>query len=410
VARRRAADPLAGIALALEGCRLDPGTAVVVAVSGGADSVFLLRALHRLAGPRRLELTVAHLDHGWRGAAGAADAAWVAALAGTLGLPFRGGRVDAAAEARRRRRSPEDAARRLRYAFLRDVCRAVGAPAVATGHTADDQVETVLLALLRGSGPAGLAGMAAAGPLPAPGSAGLRLVRPLLGLERAALRPALEALGQPWREDATNLDPALPRNRLRLEVAPLLAALAPGYRRAVARAARLSGEAAAYLGEMGARAGNDLFRPEGAALVAERRALLALHPALRAAVLRWAVARCAEAGAATGVAPDRPAVPEAAHLDGALATLARGRGGATAWLTPGLRLRLERGRARIEPAGAGGDNGEPRGGQRHRRMGSDGERAEGEAPGGGGSRGRILEIEPAAQPSHPSRGPEEPCR
>ena len=404
----RAADPLTGVAGALAGCRVEPGAALVVAVSGGADSVFLLRALHRLAGSRRLALTVAHLDHGWRGPAGAADAAWVAALAAALGLPFRGGRVDAPAAARAGGRSPEDAARRLRYAFLRDVCREAGAAAVATGHTADDQVETVLLALLRGSGPAGLAGMAAAAPLPAPGSAGLRLVRPLLGLERAALRAALAALGQPWREDASNLDPGLPRNRLRLEVAPVLAVLAPGYRRAVARAARLSGEAAAYLGAQGALAGDELFRPDGAALVAQRRALLALHPALRAAVLRWAVARCA---GAAGAAPERPAVPEAAHLEGALATLERGRGGATAWLTPGLRLRLERGRARIEPAADGG--GEPRAGQRHRRMGSDGERAgrgDGEAPGGGAPGGRILESEPAAHPSRPSRGPEEPCR
>ncbi len=387
---RRAADPLAGVARALTGFRLEPGTALVVAVSGGADSVFLLRALHRLAGRFRLDLTVAHLDHGWREEAGAADAAWVAALAAGLGLPYRCGRVDATAAARRARRSPEDAARRLRYAFLRDVCREVGATAVATGHSADDQVETVLLALLRGSGPAGLAGMAAAAALPAPQSEGLRLLRPLLDLERAALRPALEAMGQSWREDASNLDPRRPRNRLRLEVGPHLEALAPGYRRAVARAARLSGEAAAYLRATGARVGEALFRPEGPALVADRRSLLALPPAERAAALRWAVVRWG-AGAAGG--EDGPGA-EWAHLDGALATLERGRGGAVAWLTPWLRLRLERGRALIEPAG-----GEPPGGQRHRPGEGDAGRADRVPPGGGACGGRILEGEPVDQSS-----------
>jgi tRNA(Ile)-lysidine synthase len=402
VSGRRAADPLAGVTRALSGFRLDPGTALVVAVSGGADSVFLLRALHRLAGRFRLELTVAHLDHGWREEAGAADAAWVAALAAGLGLPFRGGRVDALAAARRARRSPEDAARRLRYAFLRDVCREVGATAVATGHSADDQVETVLLALLRGSGPAGLGGMGAVAPLPAPRSEGLRLLRPLLDLERAALRLALEAMGQSWREDATNLDPQRPRNRLRREVAPHLEAIAPGYRRAVTRAARLSAEAGAYLRAVGARVGEALFRPEGPTLVADRRALLALPAAERAAALRWAIVRGGGGGRGGAEGPGA----EWAHLEGALATLERGRGGAVAWLTPGLRLRLERGRALIEPAG-----GEPPRGQRHRPGGGDAGRAERGQSGGGAGGGRILGGEPVDQSTPtPEVGPASPTR
>jgi tRNA(Ile)-lysidine synthase len=338
----RAEAPLRTVERTLAGGLVPPGQRVVVAVSGGADSVFLLLALHRLAGRRGLTLEVAHLDHGWRGPAGAADAAWVAALAGDLGLPFHGGRVDARGAARAGRLSPEGAARALRYAFLRDVCRETGAAFVATGHTADDQVETILLALLRGSGPAGLGGMAEAGPLPAPESEGLRLVRPLLGVGRGAVRDALRAGGQAWREDATNLDPRLPRNRLRLDVLPRLEAVSPGWRRAIRRAGALAGQAADYLRREGQQAGERLFRPEGAALVARRRDLLALHPALRSETLRWAVAQVG--GGA----------PEWAHLTGALATVERGRGGAVAWLAPGVRLRLERGRVALEPERSGG--------------------------------------------------------
>jgi tRNA(Ile)-lysidine synthase len=316
------------------------GQAVVVAVSGGGDSVFLLLSLHALAPRLQLALHVAHLDHGWRGASGAADAAFVAALAARLGLPYHGQRVAAPQLARAGRLSPEDAARRLRYAFLRDVCRDVGASTVATGHTQDDQVETILLAWLRGSGPEGQAPMEWAGPLPVPDAAGLRLVRPLLGLSRPAARAALRALDQDWREDATNADLDLPRNRLRLEVLPALESLSPGYRDAVVRAATLSAQAGAYLAQSACRAGAELFEAHGPALRAPRQDFLALDPALRGAVLRWAV--CRLQGHTTDL--------EWAHVQGALETIERGRGGAVAWLSPRLRLRLAQRWLFVEPS------------------------------------------------------------
>ena len=181
-------------------------------------------------------------------------------------------------------------------------------------------------------------------PFPAPESAGLRLARPLLELQREALRTALRARGQDWREDPSNLDPRLPRNRLRLEVLPLLAQIAPGYRRAVGRSAALVAGAADLLRLEAQRAAGALFRPQEGALGASRRDFLALHPAVRAEALRCAVRRGGALGARA---------PERAPLEGALEMVERGRGGAVAWLAPGARLRLERGRVLVEPDPAG---------------------------------------------------------
>ena len=383
MARRRASSPQTLHRLVERAIRrnglLATGESVVVAVSGGADSIFLLHALHNLATRLRLRLHVAHFDHGWRGAASAADASFVGDVAARLGLPFHLGAigerrtlaVDKSSTSRRR--APEDAARRARYAFLRDVCRDTGATVVATGHTLDDQVETILLALLRGSGPRALGGMPPSAPLPTPAADGVRLVRPLLDLERAALRAALDALGQEWREDASNQDERYPRNRLRASVIPALEAISPGFRSALLRAGDLSAQAGDFLHHSAQEAARSLFRrlaPGEQAAVAgdaaagepgvlgsadggvpaplaiERRAFLALHTALQAEVLRIAVAR------AQGSAQDL----EWAHITGAIATIRRGRGGAVAWLAPGLCARLARGWIVIEGAASETEN------------------------------------------------------
>lgn len=190
-----------------------PGARVAVALSGGADSVALLFLLHDLAAAGELQLAgAAHLHHGLRSGADE-DAAFCAALAGRLGVPFEAACVDAAARAWRTRCSVEAAARAARYEFFEAAATRLGADHVAVGHTRDDQAETVLLRLLRGSGSAGLRGI-----LPVRG----RIVRPLLGCTRAELRAYLVARGEPWREDETNADPRLPRNRVRLELLPYL--------------------------------------------------------------------------------------------------------------------------------------------------------------------------------------------
>jgi len=233
-----------------------PRTVVALGVSGGADSVALLRALHELADPLALRLTVAHFNHGWRGAESDADEAFVAGLAARLGLPFRAGRAAAVAGANR-----EAEARQARYDFLfsaaadaaRETPPGGGEPspaAVAVAHHADDQAETLLINLLRGAGPDGLSGMAAAGPgpgKPAPGRPALRLVRPLLEITRAELRDYLGRLGQDFREDSSNQDPNFLRNRIRHELLPLLATFNPAIARTLGRTAEVMREEAEAL-------------------------------------------------------------------------------------------------------------------------------------------------------------------
>jgi tRNA(Ile)-lysidine synthase len=317
---------------------VERGSVVVAGVSGGADSVFLLVSLHALAAPFRLTLHVAHLDHGWRGRAAAADAAFVQSLGERLGVPVHLGRVDAPALARAERLSPEEAARTLRYRFFAQVCRQVGANVVATGHTQDDQVETVLLAWLRGSGLAGLAGMEERTALP--GAPEITLIRPLLAISREAIRQALGELGYQWREDATNLDVRLLRNRVRLQVMPFLEHLFPSFRATTLRTARLAGQAYAFVRQAAAERAASLFVRDGERLRAPRPAFLGLPAALRGEAIRWAGAQL------QGDVRDL----EWAHVDGALRAIERGRGGATVRLTRQLQVRLERGTIVVERA------------------------------------------------------------
>jgi tRNA(Ile)-lysidine synthase len=178
---------------------LRPGDRVVVACSGGADSVALAHLAARSA--RRLGLAgvvLAHLDHALRPGS-RDDAAFVAALAKRLGLPLV---AERRAVRKRRGESPEAAARRVRYAFLERAAEKAGADVVATAHHMDDQAETVLLAVLRGTGPRGLAAMAPSRALRR--GSKVRLVRPLLPFRRERLREWLARWSEPWREDPTN--------------------------------------------------------------------------------------------------------------------------------------------------------------------------------------------------------------
>ena len=200
--------------------------AVVVGVSGGADSVALLRAL-LLAGARPV---AAHLDHALRPDS-AGDADWVRDLAAGLGVPFRSARVDVAAVAARRGWNLEDAARRVRAEFLGRVAKSCGAGAVLTAHTRRDQAETVLAGLLRGEAP----------PYGMPAARG-RVRRPWLDVPRADIEAFLHELGQDWREDPTNADPTYTRAWLRREVMPVLTARFPALEAALVRVARLSAE------------------------------------------------------------------------------------------------------------------------------------------------------------------------
>lgn len=184
---------------------------VLAGVSGGGDSVALLLALRRLVPADAVRrLVVLHAEHDLRADA-ADDHAFVEALAMRLGLPFIGRRLAVRPEGGE---GIEAAARRLRYDFFIEAAAEVGGRHVVVAHTADDQAETILHRLLRGTGVAGLAGMPAAREL----APGVSLLRPLLGLRRAEARGFLSAIGEAWREDPTNADRRYPRNLLRHDV------------------------------------------------------------------------------------------------------------------------------------------------------------------------------------------------
>lgn len=217
---------------------------MLAAVSGGADSVAMLAALRELARPLGIRLTVAHLHHGIRGASADADRRFVRALARRWRIRCVTGQADVPGLARRRGLSLEMAAREARYRFLANVARRLRAHAVAVAHTADDQAETVLLKLARGAGPAGLGGMA-----PCTTIRGLRVIRPLLDVPRREVVRFLRSRGQGWREDESNQDLSILRNRVRHRVLPFLEReLNPSVRTVLARTADLLREEEAWLG------------------------------------------------------------------------------------------------------------------------------------------------------------------
>ena len=269
--------------LALALADFPPAARYLVGVSGGRDSVALLDGL-LAAGFSRL--VVCHLDHGLRGRASAADARFVARLAGARDLPLETGRADVRALAKAAGCSLETAARDARYRFFADAAGRRRCRTVLLAHHADDQVETFLFNLLRGAGPAGLAGMARDSGRRV-GRRTLRIVRPLLGVWRAEIDAYLLERGLEWREDATNADPAhATRNALRHEALPLLArVLGRDVRRALWRTADILGAEEAWLAETLAADG-----PPGAELAV---AAVAAQPLARQRrVLRaWLAAR-----------------------------------------------------------------------------------------------------------------------
>lgn len=214
-----------------------PGDRVGVAVSGGADSVALMRLLDAGRAEWGIALLVLHFDHALR-AESAEDAQFVEMLARSRSLEFIGERADVAAAAAREKRNLEDTARRLRYDFFGRVAKQRGLTKVAVAHTMDDQAETVLARVLRGTGPAGLAGIRERNGV---------VVRPLLGIRRAALRDYLRELGQEWREDKTNADISRERARIRSKLLPLLESdFSPHSVERLAKLAELASEEARF--------------------------------------------------------------------------------------------------------------------------------------------------------------------
>lgn len=191
---------------------------VLVAVSGGADSVALLLGLVELQTECSLELKAAHLDHGLRGEDSDADAAWVENLCRRLSVDCVVERQDVKAFQIESKHTLEEAARKTRYAFLEQTALTQNCTDIALAHTADDQAETILHHILRGTGLAGLRGI----PREREIGSDLRLLRPLLEVRRTEIETWLNERGQDYRHDASNLDPRFTRNRIRHQLLPLL--------------------------------------------------------------------------------------------------------------------------------------------------------------------------------------------
>lgn len=289
------------VARSLRNAREDSARPTLVAgLSGGADSVSLLHALHALAGQDGFRLVAAHLDHGLRPDS-ARDAAFCRRLCRTLGVPLRVGRADVRARAARDGGGIEEAARLERHAFLEAVRLREGALWIVLAHTRDDQAETVLLRLLRGSGSAGLGAMRA--------RAG-RLLRPMLRVSRQDVLDHLAAHGLAWREDPSNADPAFLRNRIRHELIPYLESrFNPAVREALARTASVLAEEAELLATIAAAVG---LRSEDGAAILPREAVARAPRAVARIAVRNAVRA---AGGLRGVALD--------HVDGIIDLAAR---------------------------------------------------------------------------------------
>ena len=240
----------------------EPGERVVVAVSGGPDSLALLSVLREILPAVPLHLTVAHFDHGWRADSGD-DRDFVASMAAKWGYAFHTARATDDTP------HTESAARTARYAFLRQTAAGTNSTAIAMGHTQDDQVETLLLHLLRGSGSRGLGAMR---------RRDADLARPLLDISRKDIEAYLSRLHLTPRRDPSNEDPRFTRNRLRQAVLPAIDAFDPAARESLARTADILSEEDRFLEDAIAEVPADLAR--------DRVAFAKLPPALQRRVIR----------------------------------------------------------------------------------------------------------------------------
>ena len=295
---------------------LPRGGRVLVALSGGPDSVALLHILRTLERRGVLVLAgAAHLNHQLRGAAADADEAFCGDLAAASGIRFVAGRTDVAALARESGRSLEDAARHARYRFLNDTATALDAAAIAVGHSRDDQAETFLLRLIRGAGAAGLAGIRPRAD---------RVIRPLIDISRAELRQYAAAHALEFREDASNADFRIPRNRVRHELLPHLEQFSPAIAATLARAAGLAREDEEFLDQLAIESAAWIVLQESDGVAVDIAGLTALAPALASRVARKAL---------SAAAPDRFIGFQ--HIDDLL-DLARGGAEGAAVTLPGV--------------------------------------------------------------------------
>ena len=295
---------------------------VVVGLSGGGDSVFLLLCLARLGYP----VTAVHVNHGIRGESAAEDARFCAELCESLGVPFRLFAVDVPAVSAREKLSLEEAGRKERNRLFVRVCREEGIAAVATAHHLNDQAETVLMNLARGTGLKGAGGVCAVREL----APGIRLVHPLLGILREDMRSWLYARGYAWKEDETNEENIFLRNRIRNEVLPLLTGCVnEKTAEHIAAAAEDFAEADAFFCAEASDIADRWTRESGGSALIPCRKLLSLKNPLPAYVLKEAAGR---------LDPGLPGQLGRRHIE-ALLALAGGSGSRESVLPGGVKAR-----------------------------------------------------------------------
>jgi len=343
--RLRRVEPL--LRRALRGpCRLSPGARLLVAVSGGADSTALLYGLARIAPEFGLSLHAAHLHHGLRGAEADADLDFVRGLCARLGVPLDAARRDLPRVMKRRGLSGENGLRVLRRRFLRAASRRARADAIATAHTADDQLETVLMRLLRGTGLCGLGGMRERhGPW----------LKPLLEATRLEIESDLRAARLEWREDGSNREATWTRNRIRQEAIPaLIRALDPAadpeparaaLARSAAAAAREVRDAERALGVWLRRSRPPLWNIQGGVVEVRSSGLRAYPIAVRRLALRRA----------WGLVAPAPLGLTRRHLAALCSLVAGGRARGPVDLPAGFRAARERDVIRLRAEGNGSE-------------------------------------------------------
>ncbi|MGE5542097.1 MAG: tRNA lysidine(34) synthetase TilS [Bacillota bacterium] len=322
---------------------IEKGQTVLAAVSGGPDSVALLNILVRLRGPIGFELAACHLDHGFRGEESEADARFVAGLCSDAGVPCRVLRMDVPGLMSQWGIGAEEAGRRARYRFYEETAFGLGVARVALGHTLDDQAETVLMRLIRGSGLEGLGGI--------PPVRGM-YIRPLLFVSRREIEQYCAAAGLSWRTDRTNQAPVYFRNQIRLQAIPALERWNPRLKDTLAGTADRLREDAAYLELAGREAAAGLASGKDGGMSLARDRFNDLHPAVRRQVVR-AIAR-----EITGESGDTEHMPLGyCHVEAIISLSGRGGGEGVLHLPGGLLARV--GKDELWLGKAAGESGHP---------------------------------------------------
>jgi tRNA(Ile)-lysidine synthase len=318
------------------------GDRLVVAVSGGGDSVCMLHILVRQRKELGVELHVAHLNHQLRGAESDSDASYVSDLARRLDIPATVERRDVAAYHDQKGGSLEESAREVRYSFLAEIAERIDAAKVVMGHTCDDHIETIVMHLLRGTGTTGLCGLQPSSVLPyGERSSRPEIVRPLLELTRQETLDYCQLYNLAPQSDSSNISPSFLRNRIRLELLPLLRSYNPGIDKALQRLADIAVDDISFIEEKASSLWKELAREEGDVIYLDMSKMVTLPRAMQRQIFRSAVKQL------RGNLKD----VEADHIEAMMDFLSKP-AGKKLCLPDGLTLSTEYGRLVLAPAQA----------------------------------------------------------